>query len=139
MKKGEALAPTHHIARYIRPRYFNNGLINGEAFLCRPQETAASVNWLEYFDKPLPEGIIALQASSPLEMRPTGRIVTLNVGATRDYIAKHSENKRLEFIYAPTKDPSHSLIYNIPEQDTPEAEFIKDLLVQCILEEYQPH
>jgi hypothetical protein len=136
LNKGDELAQEHHVLRYIRPRHISDGVINGAGFLRRPQESAASVNWLEYFkDKVVIEQIESVKAA-PLDYSPKGLLAKLNVGATKQYIAENSDNPELQFIYDPTKDPTHSLIYNIPEQDTPEAEYVKDLLVHCIVDIY---
>ena len=72
------------------------------------------------------------------------KLVSINVGQTIQYvISQHPDNLALSFVHDPLEvegdyraDPSHSLIKGLPVNDGPEAELVKDLLVDCIQARY---
>ena len=46
---GDNLPNDHHIVRYVKPSLVEEGIVDGSAFLLRPDEPGLSVNWLEAF------------------------------------------------------------------------------------------
>jgi hypothetical protein len=140
-QKGSSLPGTDHVLRYIRPRHVENGVVNGEGFLTRPAEGAPSVNWLEWFDPSVENQVAAVRRVTRLKYAKTGQLARLNVGKTTRYVTENDPNGLvLSFVHDPLDasathppDPSHSLIYGVPVQDTPEATLVKDLIADCIL------
>ncbi len=47
---GIEIDENHHVSRYCKPRFIDDGLPIAEAFALRDKEEYLSVNWLEYFD-----------------------------------------------------------------------------------------
>jgi hypothetical protein len=135
------LPDSDHVLRYIPPRHVEDGVVNGEAFLAKPAEDAPSVNWLEWFDPPIENQVAGVRSLARVRYAKTGRLAQLNVGQTIQYVRENDPNGLvLSFVHDPSDatdthpaDPSRSLIYSAPTQDTPEATLIKDLMADCIL------
>lgn len=140
-QKGSPIPESDHVLRYIRPRHVENGVVNGEGFLTRPGEDAASVNWLEWFDPPIENQVAGVRSLARLNYAKTGQLARLNVGQTIRYVRENDPNNFvLSFMHDPLNaegehmdDPSHSLIHGVPVQDTPEAALVKDLIADCVL------
>jgi hypothetical protein len=146
-QSGSPVPDSDHVLRYLKPRYVDNGVVDGEGFLLRPQESAASVNWLEWFDPPIENQVDGVRSDARLQYAKTGHLVRLNVGHTKDYVRENSPGALvLAFDHAPLEpdqqfdrpDPSHALIKGVPEQDTPDAALIKDLIANCVLPPIYP-
>jgi hypothetical protein len=135
------LKDKHNVVRYIKPRHIDNGVVNGEGFLCRPGEDAPSVNWLECFDAPIENQLSEIKRRKRLNHAKTGCLAKLNVGQTKNYIeSNHTDKLKIYFIIDELEaegdylaDYSHSIIKNIPTENTPEAALIKDLISDCIV------
>jgi hypothetical protein len=141
-QKGARLPDADHVLRYIAPRHIENGVVNGDSFLARPEDNgAASVNWLEWFDPPIENQVVGVRSVARLRYAKTGQLARLNVGHTAQYVTKNDPNGVvLSFVHDPLDanetyqtDPSHSLIHGVPVQDTPESALVKDLIADCIL------
>ena len=140
-RENSPLPNLDHVLRYIPPRHVEDGVVNGEAFLAKPAEDAPSVNWLEWFDPPIENQVAGARSLTRLRYAKTGQLARLNVGQTVQYVRENDPNGLvLSFVHDPLDatdahpaDPSHSLIYGVPTQETPEATLIKDLMADCIL------
>jgi hypothetical protein len=141
-QSGLPIPDEHHVLRYIAPRHVENGIVNGAGFLRRPGEDASSVNWLEYFDLPVEDQVQGVREVARLRYAKTGQLARLNIGATRNYVRENSpEGLELSFVHDPLMaegdfpaDPSHALIQGVPTADSVEAELIKDLIADCIVQ-----
>jgi hypothetical protein len=151
MEKGEHLADEHHVLRYVKPshvdRHSGSEHITASAFLCRPDEDACSVNWMERFDIPVENQCACIRAEKRIRYAPTAKLARLNVGRARAYVLNEvkdvfgEDKATLRFLYDPEDaDPprfphphtSHSIINGMPGLDTPEGEMIGALLRDCI-------
>ena len=140
-QSGSPIPESDHVLRYIPPRHVQDGVVNGEAFLTRPAENAASVNWLEWFDPPIEEQVGGVRSAKRLRYAKTGLLARLNVGQTARYVKENNAyGLELHFVHDPLEaeeghrpDPSHALIGGVPVKDNPEAALIKDLIADCIV------
>jgi hypothetical protein len=143
---GSYLPDRDHVLRYVSPRHVDGDVVDGEAFLARPRESAPSANWLEWFDPPIENQLAGVRSVARLTYAKTGRLARLNVGQTRQYVRENDPNGlMLSFVHDPLgvegthpADPSHTLIKGIPVQDTPEAALVKDLIAGCVLKPIYP-
>ncbi|MCL2713215.1 MAG: hypothetical protein FWD68_01100 [Alphaproteobacteria bacterium] len=143
-QSGSAIPDDHHVIRYVGGRHVDGDVINGEAFLTKPQEDAPSVNWVEYFDPPIDNQVQGVRSAARLQYGKTGKLVRLNVGATRDYVRENSpDGLQLSFVSDPLPahekfgpDPSHALIRGVPVTDSADAALIKDLIANCVLQPF---
>ena len=79
------LAPTHHVARYCRPRDIGmDGQLIETAFTPRPGEAYLSANWLEHFhdsDRAAQiAGVRRALTAKGFQLRRAARFAVLNVG-----------------------------------------------------------
>jgi hypothetical protein len=145
-QSGLPIPDDDHVLRYIAPRHVENGIVNGAGFLRRPGEDASSVNWLEYFDPPVENQVQGVREVARLRYAKTGQLARLNIGATRNYVRENSpEGLELSFVHDPLMaegdfpaDPSHALIQGGPTAESVEAELIKDLIADCIVQPLYP-
>lgn len=145
-QSGAPIPDDHHVLRYIAPRHFEDGVVNGAGFLRRPNEEGSSVNCLECFDPPVENQVSEVRSVARLRYAKTGCLVRLNIGVTRDYVRQNSPHGvDLHFVYDPLlaeadfpADPSHALIHGIPAAESAEAELIKDLIADCIIQPIYP-
>lgn len=145
-QKGDHIPGADHVLRYIKPTQIDGDVVNGEGFLTRPGEDAASVNWIEYFDPPIENQVAGVRNAVRLNVARAGRLVRLNIGHAIEYVRKNDPmGLILSFVHDPLEanerfaaDPSHALIQGIPMQNTPEAAIIKDLIAHCILSPHFP-
>ena len=141
---GDNLPDDHHIVRYAKPSLVEEGIVDGSAFLLRPDEPGLSVNWLEAFggndeDRQLSEVRRLLR----LKLSKSGRFAKLNVGATKRHVSKVLEEVRI--IEAPRPpidefeaDPSHAEIIGLPPGESDEAMLIGDLIADCVIYPLHP-
>ena len=147
LKPGDPLPDPDHVLRYIGKKHVDNGVVNGSGFLTRPQEKAPSVNWLEHFPPPLENQVESVKAARRLKYEKKGKIVRINVGHTKKYVASNSPIPiQLYFAYDPldadpskgfAADFSHAEIRGVPVENTPEGDLIKDLLADCIIDSHE--
>lgn len=145
-QSGMPISDDNHVLRYIAPRHVEDGIVNGAGFLRRPNEEGSSVNWLEYFDPPVESQVSEVRSVARLRYAKTGYLVRLNIGVTRDYVRQNSpQGLDLHFVHDPLSaegdfpsDPSHALIHGIPAADSADAELIKDLIADCIIQPLYP-
>lgn len=133
----------HHVVRYAKPTSIReDGKVDGSEFRLRPHrpdDTGVSVNWLECFrDCSKDRQLAEVRRLSRLEMKKSGRLAELNVGATKQYIS--SELESLRFVNRPLNaegeydaDPSHSEIVGLPPGDSDQAALIGDMMAACII------
>jgi hypothetical protein len=140
------------VLRYIRKKHVDNGIVNGAGFMRRPAEdTPPSVNWMECFPPPTANQVAEISGRRRIRYEKRGKLVQINVGHTKRYVTENAarliaENASaivLAFLHDPLRaekdwsaDPSHAVIDGIPVEKTPNAEGIQDLLVDCILEQF---
>ena len=149
---GTPLPEEDYVLRYIGKKHVDNGVVNGSGFMRRPTEdTPPSVNWMEYFPPPMTNQVAEISAHRRIKYEKRGKLVRINVGHTKRYVAENArwpvaENQRaiiLAFLHDPLRaenkwpaDPSHAVIDGIPMEKTPDAELIRDLLVDCIVDQF---
>ena len=143
--KGEPVPDQDHILRYVAPRHIDDGVISGSGFLGKPGENAPSVSWLECYPEPLENQLSEVRRRSRLKYGAAARLVRLNVGQTRAYVAGNSpfgisisvlHDPQPADAEHPLEDPAHSLMHGIPDRDSPQGETVGDLIVNCILEQF---
>jgi hypothetical protein len=145
-QKGSTLPDADHVLRYIRPRHVENGVVNGEGFLMKPDEDAPSVNWVEYFELPIDDQIDGVRGVARLTYAKTGQLARLNVGQTAQHVRENDpnhlvllfEHDPLDSDHKHAADPSHSLMRGVPVQGTLEATLIGDLIAECVLPPLYP-
>ncbi len=141
--KADDLTDDAHVVRYVKPRkLLEDGSVDGSEFRLRPDDSGLSVNWLECFrDRSKDEQLTEVRRLSRLDMRPTGCLAELNVGATK----RHVQNGYavLLFVHKPLvanckyeADPSHSEILGLPPGDSPQAAMIGDMIAECVRATY---
>lgn len=143
---GDTVPDLDHILRYIKPTGLQNGKPNGSEFLKKHGHQGTSVNWVEYFKGTIEEQIEEIRLRRRLDHKKNGRLARLNVGNTKEFIAKESEktlpNKvLLSIVKDPLlatelhlEDPSHSLIKGVPTIGDAHGELIGDLIRQCVID-----
>lgn len=142
---GSPLPLDDNVLRLIRPQYVDGDNIDGAGFLRRPNENdGASVNWLEWYAPPPEAQVNSVRGVARLKYGATAILVSLNVKKTIEYVSSQLNNEvNLAFVHDPLgaeeafpADPSHSLVIGLPTTDGPEAELVKDLLVDCIKDRF---
>lgn len=139
---GGDLPDSDHVVRYAKYTDFLDDeyeTLNSSAFQLRPTDSGLSVNWLECFaGQSKPQQLNEVRRLTRLTMKPSGRLVELNVGVTREHIGQRLDE--LRFIHKPLNadevyeaDPSHSEIMGLPPKDSPEAELIGDMIAECVI------
>lgn len=140
---GEELGSGNHVVRYARPTLVRqDGKVDGGAFKLRPREKYLSVNWLEcfegYSESRRLEEVVQL---SRLTMSPNGSLAKLHVGSTMQYVSRALSG--ICVVHYPLEagggydaDPSHSGIVNLPPPDSPQAEYIGDLIAECVTDAF---
>ena len=138
--KGDQIPDQDHVARYCGYSKLAEGLPQPTAFMLRrdPPEKNLSVNWLEILECPDRISEIAeIQRIYHDKKRGVGaqaKIAVLNVGVMREKVQKESPDGRiLEVYHEPEpKDPSHSEIYNLRQND----HVIAALIAETVCETY---
>ncbi len=146
-ENGDLVPPSDHVLRYISKKYFDPGTkqVNGDGFLARKGEGAPSANWMECFAPPIDAQVIEIRAVRRIKYEKNGRLARINVGQTIQHVTANSNLTQLDFVHdkleaaAPyPADPSHVLLQGVPELNTSEGEFVRDLLRECILGLFAP-
>ena len=136
--KGDKLPASDHIARLCMPKSCADGEIQASAFILRKDELSLSVNWLEFLKCPTRESeIVAICEvyKKKFNRVPTNaKIAILNIDKTCSHVHDASEDNRiLNILHEPEeKDPSHSGIFGM-NQDDP---LIAELICEMIQENY---
>jgi hypothetical protein len=131
---------TNTVARYVRPTLIDGDIITGSAFCLRTGETGLSINWIERLTGNMREKLSEIRRRARIAYSKNGRIATLNVGRTRNFVLNESSPQcTIAFVADPLEptseypiDDSHALIVGIPDGDSPEAEAIGDLIASCV-------
>jgi hypothetical protein len=90
-KAGTPLPEEDHVLRYIRKKHVDNGVVNGAGFMRRPTEDSPpSVNWMECFPPPVANQVDEISARRRLKYEKRGKLVRINVGHTKRYIAENA-------------------------------------------------
>ena len=86
--KADDLPDDAHVVRYVKPRkLLGDGSVDGSEFRLRPDDKGLSVNWLECFrDRSKEEQLAEVRRLSRLQMRASGCLAELNVGATKRHV-----------------------------------------------------
>ncbi len=135
--KGDRIPDPDHVARYCKPMQVSDEQIQATAFMLRSGEESLSVNWLEFLECPSREcEIDELQKTyaAKLNIGLRARIAILSVGEVRRKVLEESPDRRkIDVLHDPEeKDPSHSGIYNLRNDD----ELIAELILQTVRESY---
>ena len=104
----DTLPDSSHVLRYCSPKHVSKEIIKAPAFCFRPGEEFLSVNWMEYFDKPVKGQVDEIRAalSRKLKLKPKGRFARLQVSVMKERI----QSAQVKHIPEP-EDPSHAGIY----------------------------
>lgn len=137
---GDDLPDGDHVVRYAKPSFVHpDGSLAVGAFRLRPDESGLSVHWLEGVDEvgDTATRVAEVRRLSRLTLRPGGRFAELGVGDAKRQVREHLGT--LRFAHMPLDagggypaDPSHSEVQGLPPDDSPLADFIGDLLVECV-------
>jgi hypothetical protein len=146
LHNGDPIPATDHVLRYVGGTHFDEGQINGSAFLCRSTETSPSANWLECFGGALLERIDQVRQRARIKYGATARLARINVGRAIAYVRENDANSltfeivldelNADPLLGFSEDPSHSLMNGIPKIGTPRAELIGDLLARCVIDSF---
>jgi hypothetical protein len=146
-KKDTAVPEPDHVLRYIGRKHVDKQLnqINGAGFLGKPSEDdGPSVNWMECFDAPVENQKLEIRSRKRMSYEKRGKLVRLNVAHTKSYVSKNAPIPvQISFVHDPLaaegrylEDPSHALMKGVPRLDTPEGELVKDLFLDCIVDQW---
>ena len=137
---GDELPDDAHVVRYVKSSWISDedGSVDGQAFRLKSNESGLSVNWLEWFGNcTKAQQLNEVRRLYRLEMRKSGCLAELNVGATKRYVLKHTA---LKFIHEPLPaesiyeaDPSHSEITGLPPGDSLPAALLGDMIAEFII------
>ena len=135
--KAETIPDQNHIARFCRPMQIDEGQIQAAAFMLRANEKSLSVNWLEFLNCSSRESeITKIQTiySETFTVGARAKIAILNVGEVRKKVlAESPDGRNLEALHDPLmNDPSHSVIYNLKQDD----ELIAELILETVRDSY---
>jgi len=117
-----ALAPAHHIFRYVGGASIDGDFIDPAAFRRKKKqdgklEDGLSVNWVEYFRTTSPAEAVPSLCDIFLKkgrtIGTTSKFALLNVGAAKKAAAKYAAVSIV--LNAQINDPSHSLIKDYDE------------------------
>ena len=140
-QRGAPIQDDHHVLTHVGPRHVEDDVINGDAFLGRPQEDAPSVNWVKCLNPPTDNQVAEIRGIVRMKYARTGKLVRLNVGTARNYVDRNSpDGTQLSFVHDPLPeserfdaDPSHALIRGAPVTEDAAAELVKDLIADCVV------
>jgi len=112
---GVEIDEEHHVSRYCKSRFIDEGLPISDAFKLRDKEEYLSVNWLEYFNTPnIVQAIDCVRQvfrDKGYSIGREGRFVSLKVRKIKNVILKHSD-RPARVMHLPTKkDPSHCGVF----------------------------
>ena len=134
----DRIPDSDHVVRYVGRSNIDDEVVLGGAFLRGARGQDLSVNWLEYFaGRGKQEQLAEVRRLSRLNMRESGRLVELNVGATKEYV--QSEYPQLDIVKTPLAataeyeaDPSHGDIVGLPDAASTQASLIGDMIAECV-------
>ena len=139
------LSDAENVGRYCaRQRVAEDGRITGEAFKLWPKDKGyLSANWLEKISDDKAEQIKILRGyyrkkilkkGLEAKIKPGAKIACLNVGNTRNFVQKKTDDYRyLKFIEKGSDlDPSYTGIYGL----TIDTDIVSELLAQCVNDSY---
>ena len=145
---GDSVPNSDHLLRYIDKKYVDSGtgVIDGNGFLARPNEGPPSSNWIECFDPPIENQLDNIRAVKRIRYEKRGQLVRINAGHTIKFVKDSAKGAApLRFVHNPLppmdgklSDPSHVLMHGIPEGSSSEADLVKDLLRECIIDVFTP-
>lgn len=127
-----------YVSRYVGGSKIVNNRITGSAFELKENETALSVNWLEYFSLPSQEEQIEeirkVFNSKGYTLGASAKFVALNSGRLCSYVKEESPNNSILSVQRDpvADDPSHSGIFGIPEIDNM---IISEIIAELVSEE----
>ena len=134
------LPDSDHVVRYASPaKVRDDGSLDGSMFRLRMDEYGLSVNWPEYFgglDKP--QQLDQIRRLIRVNMKPSGRLVELNVGTVMQRISSGFSispgiyHRPLPASSRYPADPSHSEITGLPPRTSPQSTLIGDLIAECV-------
>jgi hypothetical protein len=140
--KGDPLPNADHILRYAGGSTIDDGTVTGTAFLwskAGPDDAGLSVNWMEKFEGTTEERVQRVRDLARLTYGATAKLAQLNVARVKTHVAAEAPDTILDIIEDPLpakdaypEDPSHAAIANLPDEDTPAAELIGDLIAECV-------
>ncbi len=139
----QVLQDEDNVVLYAKPTLVIDaqlGQIDGSAFTWNGRGDGLSVNWLECFgDLPKAQQLGIIRQLIRLNMRPSGRLVELNVGVVLEHIAAELDSPR--FVRRPLAetvefeaDPSHCELAGLPsrEEDEIRAAEIGEIISNCV-------
>ena len=144
----EPIPDDDHILRHVKATAFDDNKVLGAAFEWTPKRRGdgASVNWVERAQGDSRYAKIDdIRQRRRLIWKKTHRLAVLHVAGVRSTLVTQLAALGLEMhpdvVHDPLlaegdypEDPTHALITGIPHGDTPEAEAIRDCLVDAELE-----
>lgn len=116
------LDPSHHIFRYVGGASIDGDFIEPAAFRRKKKEhgqieEGSSVNWVEYFQKPTPQGAVPplrdIFVRKGRKVGTTSRFALLNVGEAKTAAMKYAAVAIV--LDEQPDDPSHSLVKGYDE------------------------
>ena len=149
MATGDLIPDDHHVLRHVKGTKIQNGIVDGSAFVKRPDEDGLSVEWLELAGYEPADQLPAIRRVYRRERTKTHRFVELNVAKTRAFVGReasalHSMIVQLRFEHEPQpataahlEEPYHSEIFGTPPHDALEAKAIGDLIAECAGAQYE--
>lgn len=141
--RGDPVPDADHVVRYVKPRSFEDGVIDAGGFELGEGHKGISVNWLECFDGDKQAQLAEVRRLKRLTWRRNGCLAELNVGQTRWYLSKEIPDILiLEDPLDPDPqegyeaDPSHSLICGVPHDPPERRQAIQDMIAECVINTY---
>jgi hypothetical protein len=143
---GDHVPGADHLLRYIDKKFVDQGTnqIDGGGFLARKDEKSPSANWMECFALPVQNQIDEIRAVKRITYHKRGRLARINVEQTIQRVKTEAqillsfEHDKLDAMQTYPPDPSHVLMHGILQLNTSEAELVRDLLRECVLELFVP-
>jgi hypothetical protein len=147
---GDRVPGADHLLRYVDKKYVDQGTnqIDGSGFLARKDkgEASPSANWMECFAPPTENQMNEIRAVRRIRYERKGRLARINVQETIQHLTANAKiplalafvHDQLQATETHPPDPSHVLMHGIPGLNTSEAEFVRDLLRECVLELFIP-
>jgi len=141
---GKNLPDDDHIVRYVKSTLIEYGIVDGGAFVLRPDEFGLSVNWLEVFGgTDHHRQVDEVRRLSRLRLARQGRFAMLNVGETKQNVSDGAQETGFQInpsiCEAPLTatdgfeaDPSHSEFTGLPTADSDRAMLVGDLIADCV-------
>ena len=145
---GDHVPSGDHLLRYFDKKYVDKGTgeVEGGGFLGRKGEGPPSANWMECFELPVLNQVTEIASVKRITYEKRGRLARIHVGRTIQHVMENAAAVgSLSFVHDPLdatdrypSDPSHVLMRGVPEINTSEGEFVRDLLRECVLDLFAP-